>query len=950
MFVSPFVWARIPKTIAMKPDFFRIESDSVQPNTVLPSDSALKTNSLKLPDNSKIISDSLRLHLTDSLHADSLLNDSVRRKKSPLDDIVDYKAKDSIILTGSNWGHLYGESKVTYGNIKLDAERIDISMDSSLVNATYGLDSVGKEFGYPVFTDNGTDYESKSMKYNFKSKKGYITSVVTQQGEGFVVANQAKKTEDDAFYMRNGQYTTCDHHDHPHFYLCLTKAKVKPGKNVVTGPAYLIIEDLPIPLGVPFGFFPFSSKYSSGVIMPTVGDEMERGFNLRGGGYYFAINDNIDLSLTGDIYTKGSWALYAKSTYIKRYKYSGSFNFSYDNTKSEVEIDDVGLSKASLKSIRIDWSHSQDPKANMFRTFSASVNYSSSGYSRNNLGAVMNAPDYTTSTRGSSVSINQRFPNSPWSLTATMNVNQNVKDSTLTMTLPDMTITMNRIAPFKRKNKVGDEHWYEKIQMSYNGQIRNRITNVKEDRLFKASLVKEWENGISHRIPVNATFSLGNINISPAFNYNERWYFKAVDKKWNGTSLVNKDTTHSFYRSYNFDFSISMQTKLYGMYKPLIGGDKIQAIRHVFTPSVSFSYNPDFSDPRFGSYKKIHYIDAQGQWREELYSPYQNNTFGTAPRGKAGLINFSFDNNIEMKIKNSQDSIKKISLIDQLGIAFSYNMMADSMKWSDLNTTLRLKLSQSLTVNLNGVWDTYMYQVTDWERDEYDQPIMDRPKTLNRIDRLRLTHGGGFGRLRQTSFSISPSINQDTFKKWFGKGGDSDSKNKNDQKASKGDNPQQLAEEQPEERKSMFDQQKEDDNSYDANGYIRNDVQWSLGVNYSVSYGYDQTRIDMKTYKDGRYAEYKRKFTHNLSFNGQIQPTKNWNFTFNASYDVNAKEIAYMNCNLTRDLHCWSITASFTPIGPQKYYFVSLRANSSLLQDLKYEKRGRSSSYDPEWD
>ncbi len=863
---------------------------------------------------------------------DSLPSDSSTKKKSVLDAVVDYQAKDSIVMTSDNWGYLYGDGEVKYTTIQLKAEKISMSMDSSIVRATFGLDSVGDEFGYPVFSDGGVDYESKAMKYNFKTRKGYINNVITQQGEGYIVAEKAKKTQDEAFFMEDGRYTTCDDHDHPHFYLALTRAKVRPKKNVITGPAYLVIEDLPLPfIGLPFGFFPFSDKYSSGVIMPTFGDEMERGFFLRDGGYYFAINDNIDLALTGEIYTKGSWGLNARSSYRKRYKYSGSFDVGYLVTKiGDKLLPDYSVSKDR----RITWTHSQDPKFNMYRTLSASVNYSTSSYDRNQINSVYNSDLFTQSTKSSSVNLTQRFPNSPWSVSATMNIDQRTRDSTISMTLPNMTFTMSRIFPFKRKGAVGAERWYEKIQLNYNGELRNSIL-TKENMLFSSSLQKDWKHAMRHSIPISATYTaFNNFHITPAIQYNERWYTDKVTQKWDGSRHVDADTTYTFSRVYDFNAAVSVQTRIYGFFTPLFS--KSTTIRHIFSPSIGFSYAPDFSDPRFGFYDSYKYYDANGDLQTHTYSLFKNGMFGSPPAGKQGMINFQFENNLEMKYA-ANDTIKKISLIDNFSTSFSYNMVADSFKWTDIATNTRLKLSKSVTVNINATFDPYTYDLVK-DRDG-------KVTGLRRIDELRISKKGTIGRLMRVGYAISPSINQDTFKKWFG--GSEDKKgdpNKNNPiEGDPMDETTDGMDAEGTERKSLLGGKK-DDGQYDADGYLKNDVKWSLSANYSFNYAYDMTRWNEKT------REFKYKLTHNLGFNGSIQPTKNWSFNFSSAYDFETNQISYLNCNLSRNLHCWTLTASFIPLGPYQSYFVSIRANSSMLQDLKYDKRGRSSSYDPAWD
>ena len=865
----------------------------------------------------------LPILLNDTLQSDTIATDTISKKKTALDAPVKYEANDSIIFTAGNLGYLYGEGHITYQTIDLKSENITMSMDSSIVTATYGLDSISTEFGFPVFTDKDQTVEAKTMRYNFKTKKGFITNAITEQGEGYIDAEKAKRNADGSFFMVNGKYTTCDEHDHPHFYIMLTKAKVRPKKDVVTGPAYLVIEDLPLKMiGLPFAFFPFTDKYSSGVIMPSYGDELDRGFSLRDGGYYFAINDYVDLALTGEIYTKGSWGLAARSNYNKRYKFSGSFNASYLYTKYGEKTGDVVSPDYSVqKNFSVSWNHSQDAKANMYRTFSAGVDFRTSSYDRNQLNNLYSP---NNSSRSSSVTISQRFPNSPLSLTAAMNINQTLSDSSVALTLPNVMITLSRIAPFKRKSVVGNERWYEKIMLSYSGDFRNSI-NTKEDKLFKSNLQRDWTNGMKHSIPVSATFNLFNyLNISPSFNYNERWYTSGVRRGQINNQIVPVDTFYRFKRVYDFNVALSFQTKLYGFYEPLVKVFGLQKIRHVFTPSISLSAQPDFSDPKFGFYESFKYIDSYGDVQTATYSPYGNNLFGTAPSGKQGNIGFNFQNNIEAKVKNANDSLVTKSLVDNLNISFSYNMMADSIKWSDINTSIRLKITKSLTVNLNAVFDPYTYD-------------LDKNGNPHRVDVLRLQKYGTIGRLRSTGYSFSPSINQDTFAKWFGK------KQSKEEKKDKpdGDNPNPDQPEDGSKPKKSLLEKKADTNEYDKDGYVKNDVKWNLSANYSMSYGYSDFNREK--------LEYNRKITHNLGLSGSIQPTRNWNFNFNTNYDFESKKFGYMSCSLTRNLHCWSLSASFIPVGPYKSYYVSLRVNSSMLQDLKYEQRGRSSSSDPQW-
>jgi len=885
-----------------------------------------------VPPNVLPVSDTIRPVMAADSAGVAVAQDSIRTKdKQKLEAAVFYTAQDSMVFTSDNMGYLYGDADIKYGEMGIKGEFITMDMDSSVISSTYGLDSLGKEFGYPVFSEAGTEYEMKKVRYNFETRKAFINNVITQQGEGHIVANEAKMNADNSFYMRNAKYTTCDNHDHPHFYLNLSKAKVRPEKDVVTGPAWLVVADVPLfPVVLPFAFFPFTKSYSSGIIMPSYGDEMTRGFYLQNGGYYFALSDYIDLAVTGEIYTKGSWGAGARSNYRKRYKYSGNFNVYYLNTVTgEKELKEVVPEAYSVaKDLRINWTHSQDPKANMYRTLSASVNFSTSRNNHRDLSRLYSR-EASNNTKSSSVNLTQRFPDSPWSLSATMSINQVSRDSTIAATLPNVSLTMNRIYPLRRKNMVGAERWYEKISMSYSGEFRNSIT-TKENRFLQSNLVRDWTNGMRHSIPVSATFTLFDyIQLSPSFNYTERWYSGAHKQAWDPIAKRNVavDTIHGFQRVYDYSTSLSAQTKLYGMYTPWkIFGDKIQGIRHVFSPSISLNYRPDFGDPKYNFYETYTYKNEYGEDVEYTYSPYSSMMFGTAPRGQSGSIGFDFKNNLEMKIRSDKDStgVRKISLIDDLGISFNYNMMADSMKWSMINSNIRLKLSKSYTLSLNATWDPYIYE-------------LDQNGNPRQVDKLRVLNGRGIGKLMNTGTSFSYSLNQDTFKKLFGREKEGEEKEGDDQKGAlpddgtMGENPYDTAE-----KESSFDNTAEDTGEFDSDGYLKNAVNWNLSFNYSLRYGYgefDKTRM-----------EYKGRLTHNFGLSGSLQPTKNWNFTFNTDYNFDMKKFTNINCSLTRNLHCWSMSASFIPIGPYKSYNFTIRANSSLLQDLKYEQR--NSPYD----
>ena len=868
---------------------------------------------------------------TDSLHRDSLALDSLgmdslaadtTKKKEPLDAPVIYEASDSIVFTKEGYAHLYGEGKVNYQNIELTSAVITMNMDSSTVYATGVTDTAGVETGSPIFKDGETPYESKIMRYNFKTKKGFINSIVTQQGEGYVTSEEGKKGANDEIYMRHGKYTTCDNHEHPHFYLKLSMAKVRPKKNVVFGPAQLVVEDVPLPIAVPFGFFPFNSSYSSGFIMPTYGDEMNRGFYLRDGGYYFAISDQMDLKVLGEIFTKGSWGLSAASNYNKRYKFSGSFNASYLVTKTgEKNMPDYSVSK----DFRIQWSHRQDAKANPNSSFSASVNFATSSYDRSSLSSLYNPQQYSQNTKASSVSYSRNFPEIGLNISGAFNITQNTRDSSLSMTLPDVNISLNRIYPFKRKKSAGDERWYEKISLQYTGSITNSIS-TKDNLLFKTPLT-QWQNGMQHKIPVSATFNLCKyINIVPSFNYTERWYLRKVKQSYDpspaSTDHVKRDTINGFNRLYDYNLSLQMNTKLYGMYKPLFMKSKELQIRHVFTPTVSYTYTPDFGKSRYGYYDTYTYTDEDGEVRTVEYSPYEGAVYGYPGKNMSQNISFSIDNNIEMKMKSDKDTTgyKKISLIDQLGASLSYDVA--NKRWSDLSMNLRLKLTKSYTFNMNASFATYAYQF-----DENGNVVVG--------DRTEWSYGR-FGRFQGYSGSFSYTLNNDTFKKLFGKK-DEDEKNKD--KEGKEGGEDEETEEETEEQNNNSNMRKTEKASVDSDGYLAFKLPWSVSLSYSYSIREDRSKdINIKTMR------YPYSLTHSLNVSGNFKIGSRWNMTYSTGYDFTSKEMSMTTLNITRDLHCFNMSCGLV-FGPFTSYNFSIRANSSMLTDaLKWDQRSNTGS------
>lgn len=845
---------------------------------------------------------------------DSLKQDTVALTKSPkpsaLDAPVVYSATDSIVFEEGGYAHLYGDGKVDYQKISLTAQIITMNMDSSTVYARGVTDTLGVETGKPVFKDGEESYDTKAIRYNFKSKKGIISNVVTQQGEGYVIGNNAKKGANDELFMQDGKYTTCDHHDHPHFYLQLTKAKVRPKKNVVTGPAYLVVEDVPLPLAVPFFFFPFSSSYSSGFIMPTYMDDSARGFGLTNGGYYFAISDMMDLKLTGEIFTKGSWALSAETNYNKRYKFSGSLKADYQVTK----LGDKNMPDYSVaKDFKIVWSHRQDPKANPNQTFSASVNFATSSYERSNINNLYNPQSLTQNTKTSSISYSRMFPDIGLTLSGTFNIAQTMRDSSIAVTLPDLNIALTRFFPFKRKKAAGEERWYEKISLQYTGRLVNSV-KTKDDQLLKSNLIKDWENAMQHNIPVSATFSLFKyFNLTPSFNYTERWYTRKFNRSYddNKNQWLPTDTVYGFHRVANYNFSIGLNTKLYGMYKPMFMKKKEIQIRHVFTPSISLSAAPGF-DQYWQQYE-----DSDGNM--QYYSPYSSQQFGTAPREKQGNVNFDVSNNLEMKFKDRNDSIRKISLIDEIGGSLSYNMAAKVRPWSDLSMRVRLKLSKNYTFNMNTTFATYAY-------------TFDKNGNVTVGDRTEWSYGR-FGRFSGWGSSFNYTFNNDSWKKWFGpKEGEMNGKNQSDR-----DKDQGLEGEEGKEGDSG--KKKTQKAKADSDGYQQFKMPWSVSLNYSFNIREDRSKpINRETMR------YPFSYTHNVNASGNLKLSTNWQVTFTTGYDFQAKEVTQTSLTISRDLHCFNMAASLSPFGRWKYYNFKISANASILQDLKWEQRSQSQS------
>ena len=862
----------------------------------------------------------------DSTAIDTTAADSAKRKPG-IDAPVDYECTDSLVYNAeTRLVHLYGKAQVKYMDMTLNAAKITMNMDSSMVRAAGERDTAGILQDKPVYSQGSDNYHSELMAFNFKTKKGYITNVETTQGDGFMQSQHSKRAADGTLYLEHAKYTTCDA-KHPHFYIALSRAKVRPGKESVFGPAYLVVADVPLPLAVPYGFLPFNKKYSSGFIMPSYGDETSRGFYLRDGGYYFAINDYMDVKALGEIYTKGSWGLSAETNYRKRYRYNGNFYISFLRTvDGEKNMPDYAVTK----SLKVQWTHSKDAKASPNTTFSARVNFASENYERSNLESMYNPLAYTQSTRASSVSFSHTFPSIGLNIAGSTNLTQSLRDSSVSMTLPDLSISLNRFYPFRRKHQAGKERWYEKISMSYTGSLSNSI-NTKEDKLFKSNLVKDWRNGMQHRIPIDATFQVFKyINISPQFSLRDIMYTNRVMRSWDETTQKEvADTTYGFYNLYDWSLGVSANTTLYGFYKPWrkLFGDKIIAVRHVFKPSVSFSYAPDFTSSHYGYQRTYVKTDANGEVSTVTYSPYSGGIYSYPSGTKQGMITMSVSNNVEMKVKSDRDTTgeRKISIIDELYGALSYNMAAETRPWSNLNTRIRLKLTKNYTFSMAAVFATYAY-------------AFDKNGRVVTSDRTEWSYGR-FGRFQGMSQNLSYTFNNETLSKLFSRRSDRSTAS-NDETDTDTDTDAEDANIDPDLRNAKKGgKQKKQKAKVDEDGYLRFSLPWSFTVSYGISMAEDRSKqINV------RRMRYPYSFTQTMNFSGYLRIAEGWNISFTSGYDFNYHELSMTTASVSRDLHCFEMSCSVV-LRPYSSFNFTFRARANELADaLKWDKRSSYSS------
>lgn len=824
--------------------------------------------------------------LADSLHDE---------EKSMIDAPIFTDAEDSTIylLDDENVVLLYGNAVVIYDNLELRAAFIQFDSKTKLAFAKGMPDSTGQIVGRPIFKEGSNTYEMDDILYNFDTKRAKINGVVTEQQGGYLHSEVLKKTADNEFNLKKGKYTTCDAKD-PHFYINISKGKMIPNEKIVSGVANFVLLDVPLPIGLPFGFFPISKEREGGIIIPEYRDEQNRGIGLSGGGVYFGIGDYFDEKLTFDFYSRGSWGVQSNTNYRLRYKFSGNLGFKY----SLYITGEEGLKDyRRMPSYSIVWSHRQDSKANPTATFSANVNINSVNYNMLNATSIRQAMANTTT---SSVSYSKNWPGSPFSLTASLRHTLSTKDSTIDVQFPQLSFNMSTIYPFKRKVPVGKPKWYEKISIALRTNVTNNMS-AKEKDFFSRQTLMRMKNGMKHDIPISTSFNLFNfINIAPSISYSEYWYMNTIEKYWNADPVsphVVEDTIQGFKRAYQYSGGVSLNTKIYGMFQ-FSKKSKIQAIRHIITPSIAYSFRPDFGDPKYGFYKEVQ-VDTSG--RKQQYSIFANSVYGGPGRGKSGTISIGISNNLEMKVlsKDTTNPVKKIRILDGLSFNTSYNTLVDSMNWSDLRVSGRTTLFEGFSVNFGGTFSPYA--------------INERGTKIKDFE-FRKT--GKLARFTNASLSFSFSLNskkKDSGNRNMGAGG---VRGVGSTRTNNGeDNPPGTAPDG-----SQFG---ESFGTHYGMDYVDFDMPWDINVSYNLSYSKPAHTPNL---------------TQSVTVNGNLSLTPKWKIGFSSGFDLKNMKITTSSVNFYRDLHCWEMRLSVVPFGRYRSYSFQINVKSSMLRDLKIKK------------
>ena len=818
-----------------------------------------------------------QITIDSTLSKKDTLSKTIPRKKT-FEDRVNYSSKDSITIDLSlKKVFLYNESKIKYQGIELESGEMSINFKTKSLSAQGIMDSNNNMVQYPIFKEKGTEYRSTNIDYNFDTKKGYIKGVFTKEGEGYLHGEKVKKVDDKTMYISHGKFTTCDL-DHPHFSINFSKAKAITQDKIITGPAWFSIMDIPLPLGIPFGYFPFTSTKQSGLLIPTYGYAQNRGYYLRNLGWYFAINDYVDLIAQGDIYTNLSWAVNLRSNYVKRYKYRGNLELRFEENKTGIKNTPSFSSSTDFK---LRWTHQQDAKSNPNSNFSANVNLVSRSFNQ----YAVNVSDYFNNTTTSSIAYSRKL-GKKFNLTANLGESYNINTGSINLDLPSITLSSSQFYPFRKKQSKGKQSWYENISFTYRTSLVNNINTI-DSLLFTQEVFRNMRNGMSHSIPIQSSVKiLKHFNWTNSINYNERWYLNSTIKQYNPiTDLVDKDTVFGFISNRDVSFNTSLNTRLYGMFAFKKG--YIKALRHVINPSLSMNFTPDFSDPSLGFYN--FYLDKLGN--KVFYSKTEDGMFGSPPRGKSGIVSFNLGNNLEMKVGSKKDSIKnerKIVLLESFNISTGYDLAKDSVNWQPLRITARTTLFQRLVINYSASYTPYVINQSGQLTNEF---LYNKEKILFKNQNS------------QWDLNLNWQLN---------------SKKSNTQTSTDNISP-------TEQTYSPFA------NPNEVFGYnVDFTIPWSLnlGLNFSRLSSYIVA-----------LANYQTNLSSVLSAKGDINLTNKWKIGFTSGYDFINKDFTYTSIDFYRDLHCWEMRMNWIPFGPRAGWNFTIAVKASMLQDLKYEMR-----------
>ena len=846
------------------------------------------------------------------MEIDTLSNNEIDSiaNTSQIETTINYSAKDSIFYDlKSQKIKLYGGSKIDYGEINLEAYEILVDWNDKTLDANFILDSIGKKIGKPIFSEGDQSYETDKITYNFDSRKAKIKGIVTQLDDAYMQGEDVKKNEEDELFISHAMYTTCNLEE-PHFHISSSKIKVIPGKKVVSGPFHLKFGNVPTPLGFIFGMFPQPKKKVSGLIMPNYGEEKRRGFYLRDGGYYFAVNDHLDLRLTGDIYSKGSYGMTLGTNYKKRYSYSGNLRFNYNKSK----LGDFENPTTS-NDFSFSWSHSPDTRGKSSR-FSSSVNFQTNSYNQNKNLVYSNFNESINAQFNSNISYSKTFKGSPFNLSANLRHSQNVQTKKVNLTLPDISYNMSRIYPFKNIGKLGktalgkisiSHRFNGKIELT-NGSVGNSLgglniinsgNNFSEQIDFNmdniSSIIDRSKIGGKHTIPISTSFNLLKyFTVSPSVNYNEIWYFKKLSYNYNQLENgIEIDTTNSFQRAWSYSSAFALSTRIYGTV--FFKKGKIKAIRHVISPEISMSFSPDFTKPKYGYYENVQ-INNEGDTK--LLSKYENFLFGSPRIGSSASMNFYIGNNLEMKVLDKKDTIngtRKIKIFDNLAFSSSYNFLADSFRLAPIRFSTRTSFFKRLiNLSISGNIDPYTFRL-----DSISESATGIKNVYQRrVDELAYKNNQGIGSLAYINMALGFRFSAKDFRS------DDD------------------------EKESSYGTREEIDyiNSNIAE-YIDFNVPWSINASYNLN----RRKIGFRD----------PTITQTLTFSGDVSISEKTKISFRSGYDFKFKMLTQTSINATRDLHCWRINFSWVPFGRFQSYNLSINAVSALLQDLKLEKRSR---------